>query len=35
MTVTNPGDCIGCGAYARVCAKTCQKHGAEPLQEAA
>lgn len=35
VSVSNPGDCIGCGACARVCTKNCQKHGAEPLAEAA
>jgi Nif-specific ferredoxin III len=27
MTVTDPGACIGCGACARACGKTCQTHG--------
>lgn len=26
MVLDNPGACIGCGACARVCPKTCQTH---------
>ncbi len=30
MTLADAGNCIGCGACSRVCAKGCQAHSSEP-----
>jgi Nif-specific ferredoxin III len=30
MTVADAGNCIGCGACGRVCAKGCQTHSSAP-----
>jgi Nif-specific ferredoxin III len=35
MTLVDAGNCIGCGACSRVCAKGCQAHSSEPARELA